>query len=299
MKEERLKILQLLSDNKITAEEAAKLITALGSSKPEISSYFQKGEEAEIAKSIKEKIKLDEDSFKKLGQTLSKSGLELSRKIGEEITRLVKDEEVKTAGRKLGSSMRGLGLSIRDEVKESLEELRRELAQEKNLIRETELSGLNRDDLEATYAEAEAELDGHYSADKNKERTDESVATAMDILRDSMDAVNDCIDELKSSYEDWVEDEEDSTPEDAEAFLQEIRQLMSQTAGAMADISEHCLTLENLAKNEQDIHYAQELIYWAKQRNERADLYLTELEVKLQAIQENCENSQKDFDSIF
>lgn len=302
MKEERLKILEMLSENKINAEDAAKLIKALGQSATAEKPSARLSEEAKIAQSIKEKVKLDEDALKRLGQTLSKSTYELGRKIGEEINKLIKDDELKDAGKKLGSSMKNLGLNIRDEVKESLEDLRRELAQEKGLDRQTQIDDSAKYDTRKSYQDAEAELDADFSQELEEveevEDKDEIVSEAMDDLRDAMDEVTDLIDDLKAELTDWHEAIDRIHSEEKEAFVKEMHSAMSEAAVAMANVSELCLSLENLVTTDYDIRYAQELINWAKKNNDEADTYLAYLQKEMQTIEAELEQDG-DLDSIF
>jgi len=136
MNEERMKVLQMLSEQKITAEEAAKLLSALQKAteqshrpgKPNTpSGSYRPGRHS--GKSLKERQIFD--TVSQGAKTVGKAGQQMGMRFSEEIQKVAKDEDLQAVGRKIGSTMKDLGSIIHDEVNQAMSVMRKEIAESK------------------------------------------------------------------------------------------------------------------------------------------------------------------------
>jgi len=284
MKEERLKVLQMLSENKISAEEAAKLLSALSAPTPE-----QAPRKPEAPQSPRTHmhgnphINVDEETLRTLGKNLGKTSQQVGQKISQEFNKVMADEELRDAGRKIGSRMRDLGTIIRGEVRQAMEEVRREIAENKQ-------KGVNvSEDVKQAVDQAYENI---VHADKmvkqvmqDKIQETSNIEEAMDELRDAMEEVTDGIKDLQDEWKNWTEDTSEKSREDSEEFIQQIRENMAEVSAKMAEVAELSLAMEQLQKSEKEVRYVNELINWAKQGNKKADDFLSQLELNLSEVQ--------------
>lgn len=306
MNEERMKVLQMLSEQKITAEEAAKLLSALQKApeqtnrpvKPATPSGSYRPSR-HTGKSFEEQQLFDKVS--RGAKTMGKAGQQMGMRLSEEIQKAVKDEDFQAAGKKIGSKMKDLGSIIRDEVNQAMIVMRKEIVESKKNGSQAaaDLKGKVidiADDLKVKADNMSEEMENAM------EEQAEKFEAELDSLRDAMGEVADHLNDLQDAWTDWNEEDEERETEEIEAFISEMHNDMAELSSQMAEVVEQCVTLQQMASNENETKYADELTRWAKTGNEKADVALTKLEADLAELQvvvsNRAEEQNNDIDLI-
>ncbi len=288
MNEERMKVLQMLSEQKITAEEAAKLLSALQKAQEPIrpvkpstpSGSYRPSRHS--GKSFEEQQIFDTVSHG--AKTVGKAGQQMGMRLSEEIQKAVKDEDFQAAGRKIGSTMKDLGSIIRDEVSQAMIGMRKEIAESKKNGSET-ASNLKNKVVDIADELKEKAADVSEAMQDAMEEQAEEFEAELDALRDAMAEVADHLNDLQDAWAEWNEEDEERETEEIESFISEMHNDMAELSSLMAEVAEQCVALQQKASNEKEVKYADELTAWAKTGNEKADAALTELETGLAELQ--------------